>query len=385
MKRISFLAAAITVALTGCGGGDGDSSGGTPAPSYEINDTLVQDSIRVAQSGFFRTGRFNNQTKFTEIIDNNPFGPDIPDAGGYCNYGLCPESIGLSTEEYQLVRDNLESFSESGGGTVRYRNINEVNGVDLGNPVDSDGQSRLQTIIINNNEVLTPERRQMILDAVAQIQIDAGVKLFNDEILDIDLSKITVDEYVEDLNAHTMTYRNQNKNTWVGNTYHDGGAIKYDASTATDDNGDLKDNNSYEKLVDKHGVRGGIIISWGTAMATTEVGCTVKPENGSIVKANVSGFPYIGNEFGLTVDKNGYATNSNFSWVNLGQYTKYCHNIHFIDQETILHELGHAIGLNDHFDGFGIGGVWDDRAKAVLRSLYNTPVGTPYDQMTVVE
>lgn len=386
MKKISFLAAAITVALTGCGGSDGDSGGDTPAPSFEINDTLIQESMRIAQSSFFYDSYFNLQVEFVEYKDDdNVFGVRIDGAGARCSYGVCPESINVNVGEEQLAREKLDSLYEQGGGTVRYRTADEVNGIDLNNPVDSDGQSRLQTIIINNNEVLTPERRQMILDAVAQIQAEAGVQLFNDEVLDIDLSQITVDDYIDDLTAKYPDQKLQFKNTWLGNIYNTDGTVKYDATSATDVKGDVKNNDSFAELVDNHGIRGGIIVSWGTAMATTEVGCTKSEGYSSIVKGNVSGYPYIGNEFGHTIDKNGYISNSNVLWVNLGQFTKYCHNVHMVNNDIIVHELGHAVGLQEHFNGFGVGAVWDDRAKSVLRSLYNTPVGTPYDQMTVVE
>ncbi|WP_210499170.1 hypothetical protein [Vibrio crassostreae] len=381
MKK-SVFAIAVAAVLSGCGGSDGGSGGGTPTPSYEINDKFVQDSIYFTQGDLFLTGTFNTESLFWEhgnIFPNDPVYRYDGEYGARCNAGACAESNGLTPEDAQEVVNSLDAMGIADGATIRYRTADEVNGVDQHNPVDSDGQSRLQTVMINVNDQLTPERRQLILDAVAQIQEDAGVQLFNDEIVEIDMSHISVDDYVEDLSAHIPEYKYQNENTWRGVTYNDDGTHKYNPDTATDEYGDPTKSDSYEKIIAEHGVRGGVIISYGTGMATTGA------DSCKMYKANVSGFPFVGNGLGHIVDKNAYITNKNFHWVNLGQHTQYCQNLHYIDKETIVHELAHAVGLHGHFEGFGIGGVWDDRAKAVLRSLYNTPVGTPYDQMTVVE
>lgn len=51
-------------------------------------------------------------------------------------------------------------------------------------------------------------------------------------------------------------------------------------------------------------------------------------------------------------------------------------------KEIIVHELGHALGLRSHFQGFGIGLAVDPaRFNPVLKTLYTNPVGVPYSSL----
>lgn len=51
--------------------------------------------------------------------------------------------------------------------------------------------------------------------------------------------------------------------------------------------------------------------------------------------------------------------------------------------DVVIHELGHALGLGAHFDGFGNGPAISDNFWAVLGTLYANAIGTPKDKIVV--
>jgi hypothetical protein len=56
-------------------------------------------------------------------------------------------------------------------------------------------------------------------------------------------------------------------------------------------------------------------------------------------------------------------------------------------QPLIVHELGHALGLSEHFDGFGLGNcsgaLCQEPFYRVLKTLYANPPGTPFASLSI--
>ena len=77
----------------------------------------------------------------------------------------------------------------------------------------------------------------------------------------------------------------------------------------------------------------------------------------------------------------------NFTWLNIdsvagangGEINCSSH----ADYDVVLHELGHAMGMQNHFDGFGNGDGWGINAERVLRTMYHpqNPPGQPFDAL----
>lgn len=91
--------------------------------------------------------------------------------------------------------------------------------------------------------------------------------------------------------------------------------------------------------------------------------------------ANVATGPSIG-----TVIQPNFTThefNGAIAWINLGN--GYCD----VSQDIVTHELGHALGLAGHFDGFGDGSAISANFWDVLTTLYSNPVKTPSSQLSV--
>jgi hypothetical protein len=127
------------------------------------------------------------------------------------------------------------------------------------------------------------------------------------------------------------------------------------------------DTTSIANLSDERITR-GIIVSEGT---------TVGP-NGAITKytcGNVSALPD-------TTDypQNFYDANGNINtrlYVNLS--SKKC----AASLEITIHEFGHALGLGDHFPGFGSGDIISPSFWQVLYTLYHNKVGTSAEDLQI--
>ncbi|MCL1045695.1 hypothetical protein L2737_10200 [Shewanella electrodiphila] len=385
MKRMNCLAAAITVALVGCGGSD-DSS------SHTIDDAFIQESVTATQ-GMTRallSKYFSNMFEYGTDGTIYPISTD----GSYCGGGACLDGQNMSNEEYDAAWAALSALNIQEGKTLRYRTESEVNGVSLREPVSDDGYSRLVTVFINDNEHLTPARRALILDAVETIETQVGVKIFNDEILDVNLAQFDADFYLNEerklkdsIESGGERYETakQYRNLWKGHTYNSDASRNYDADTATHTDldhpqyGNVIETDSYEDISEHYGVRGAITISYGTTHALLD------SSQCSNYKANHSTFPFYGGDTGFKVDDKAYFTNSNWHMVNLGSHNSICKNMDTITKDIIIHELGHALGLGAHFNGFGMDGIWDERAIAVLKAIYHNPIATPISELTVVE
>ena len=69
--------------------------------------------------------------------------------------------------------------------------------------------------------------------------------------------------------------------------------------------------------------------------------------------------------------------NDKVAWLNLGNGR--CD----VTQNIVIHEMGHALGLNKHFQGFGFPDALSTQFWDVLATLYGNPVRTPAAQLMV--
>lgn len=83
--------------------------------------------------------------------------------------------------------------------------------------------------------------------------------------------------------------------------------------------------------------------------------------------ANVSEGPNIGN---MIQPDNQNGINSNPVFINLGN--GHCD----VTQDIVTHEFGHALGLANHFNGFGTGDAISPAFWDVLATLYGNPQST---------
>lgn len=117
--------------------------------------------------------------------------------------------------------------------------------------------------------------------------------------------------------------------------------------------------------------KGGIIFSVGTSVKinANQQSCG----SASIAPNNMQIAP-------IVIDENNYfKTEGGWTWLNLDNSDGTC----LADVEIATHELMHALGFLEHFDGFGADNeVFGDRAKAALRTLYNNDAQSDPDNLT---
>jgi hypothetical protein len=90
---------------------------------------------------------------------------------------------------------------------------------------------------------------------------------------------------------------------------------------------------------------------------------------------NVATGPSIGNVVNATSPTGEH--NQTVAWVNLGN--GHC----TVTQEIVTHEIGHALGLGSHFDGFGNGDAISRAYWDVVATLYANPVRSAASALVV--
>lgn len=117
--------------------------------------------------------------------------------------------------------------------------------------------------------------------------------------------------------------------------------------------------------------QGGLIFSVGTSVK-------VDANQQSCGSAS-SGPNTMGSNRSLIDHNNYFQADKGWSWLNLDSSDGTC----LADVEIATHELMHALGFLEHFDGFGQDGeVFGDRAKAALRTLYNNDAQLDPENLT---
>lgn len=99
------------------------------------------------------------------------------------------------------------------------------------------------------------------------------------------------------------------------------------------------------------------------------------PVSGSTYEANVSAGPNLGNWPSAVLDAN--CAISTALYINLDNST------FTAGADVTVHEFGHALGLGEHFSGFGNGAAISKDFWDVLATLYGTNAGTTGSTVTV--
>lgn len=120
----------------------------------------------------------------------------------------------------------------------------------------------------------------------------------------------------------------------------------------------------------------GFIWSQGTTAGSCSSGTVSRaPYSNSIVSYAV------GNDYGI--DKTKWS--GGYAWINLDSANPDPNCTTVASNEVSLHELAHALGMNNHFAGFGNGAAFNKNAERVLRNMYSkqNPAGQPFDSLNI--
>ncbi|GAL02250.1 hypothetical protein JCM19237_5143 [Photobacterium aphoticum] len=134
----------------------------------------------------------------------------------------------------------------------------------------------------------------------------------------------------------------------------------------------------------------GLILSQGTSAGDMS-------GSGYCSLGNVAVGPYVttpgsyivSTDYGIKYPAKEWGRDGNFTWVNLdslqgandGKIT--CNGT--APQDVATHEFAHALGMQNHFSGFGFDGAWGKNAERVLKTMYsdqNLP-GQPFDSLFI--
>ncbi|MGF1825577.1 hypothetical protein L4D17_12595 [Vibrio splendidus] len=121
----------------------------------------------------------------------------------------------------------------------------------------------------------------------------------------------------------------------------------------------------------------GFIWSQGTVSGS----CSAGTVSNAPYSNNVASYA-VGSDYGIEQTK----WNGGYAWISLDSESpadQGCTTI--ASNEVSLHELSHALGMNNHFDGFGDGAAFNKNAERVLRNMYSTqnPAGQPFDSLNI--
>lgn len=346
----TLISLSLAALLAGCGGGDDDKK----APV--ITDEYIQTNAKLTQQLLFASELRETSHFYRYDLSETPYprqsAPHV-DSERCSNYGtmICMEGsnpVDLRDPLWESKRDALDYDSED-IRTVRFRTSNEV----------GDPETELLPVYIEQNSHLTPAREAAIIRSVNRIEADAGQQIFQHN----ELGELRV--------RYTSFSQYEAGHTGIGDNLWDG-FNPYEESSSDE----LSDRDSYQKLRDQDGVRGGLVISFGTNWQSNPSDC-------AHFKANATTAPYISDPQTYMIDEDGYFSQNNWLWVNLGQANSTCNNMGGISDDIIVHEVAHVLGMISHIDGFGIGGIWSTGPAAVLKSIYTAPTNTPYEQLTV--
>ncbi|MEZ9009369.1 hypothetical protein AB4371_19935 [Vibrio sp. 10N.261.51.A3] len=264
-----------------------------------------------------------SENNFSNINDQDSFPHDYLDLSNDGDYYHCTINPYLSHSLCAEEQDNLPTL----GALSRY--------------VAGDNDGELINVYFNDPDNNNKQPPQELLEALDMIESIVGRTMFNrGTSSDSTVQRVVIEEEHDDSN-------------------YDAYLVYADAYNAN--------------------INGGIIVSTGTY--GTDKGEGYNCGNWTATRHGNSGKHVINAQ-------NEYLTDSGFSWIHLPDESYKC----IAPTNLIVHEFAHALGFtqfgdeigngdSQHFPGFGIDGMWDERAEAVLHALYNIPIGTSADQL----
>lgn len=169
----------------------------------------------------------------------------------------------------------------------------------------------------------------------------------------------------------------------LGNIFTAPKYLDIDTSSYRDFNkdGSQSVDNVIEKLQQDYQSVGGIerafVFSLDTAVVIPEVG------DYSNMKANVSYGPYTGSTQAMVDPAKGTYSDDWVFWVNLGNMNKKGQPGAEWDTEVVIHEMGHALGLQHQSNSDQYYGKWSPEAAWALKTIYTNEPNTPFDAIKI--
>ncbi|MGR5269701.1 hypothetical protein ACPV5R_18330 [Vibrio astriarenae] len=135
----------------------------------------------------------------------------------------------------------------------------------------------------------------------------------------------------------------------------------------------------------------GFILSQGTSIGDpfgqgycSSGGVSVGPFSYSMTSHIVSVADY-----GIKYPAKKWGRDHKFTWVNIdsvsGANNGSVNCSQKAGQDVTHHEFAHAMGMYNHFSGFGFNGAWGKNAERVFKTMYSqqNPPGQPFDALNI--
>ncbi|MBE1275667.1 hypothetical protein [Enterovibrio baiacu] len=133
----------------------------------------------------------------------------------------------------------------------------------------------------------------------------------------------------------------------------------------------------------------GFILSQGTSIGLMSGFCSQGTVSSAPFSYNMSSHIVSATDYGIKYPAIQWSRDHRFTWVNLDSVAGANNGLITCNatapQDVATHEFSHALGMYNHFSGFGFDGAWGKNAERVLKTMYSgqNPQGQPFDSLVV--